>query len=182
MKLGRLVNNEEIPHVYENIFEEITYKNGIKCVLLASSGSIAGIMMELGKYIEGPWFILYVLLTPHTGESGRYQSIQIESYDGVLAFMTKYRDFIDGDGRHNVWIGSTSEHGMLVYDNHNRLFAYGKIDKYVEWLKTRGFKMGTVVIPAPHSHHYHAENAVHERSLLNEWEWKRFPLQDSDDP
>lgn len=182
MKLGTIVNEEEKQHMYENIYEMVTYKNGTKCVLAVSSGSMSGIMMELGKYIEGPWFILYVLIAPHTADAGRYQSIEIGSYDGVMSFMNKYRDFLDGDGRHNIWIGSTSGKGMLVYDNHNRLFAYGNTDKYIEWLANRGFKSGTVNIPAPHSHHYHAENAVLERSLLAEWEWKKFPLQESDDP
>jgi hypothetical protein len=71
---------------------------------------------------------------------------------------------------------------QLVFDNHNMIYAYGDLDRYESELQARGFRRGSVAIPTPHSHHYHAEFDQSEDELIAYWDWKKFPLEPDDDP
>jgi hypothetical protein len=70
--------------------------------------------------------------------------------------------------------------GQLIYDRHNRNCAYGDLDKYIATLQKQGFQKGRVILPTPHSHHYHPENDSEEEQLTSHWEWRYFPLQPGD--
>ena len=181
MKFGSYQDGNETEHAYRNAAERIRYRDGTECLLVTSEGSLTDLMKELGRCLPGDWYFLYVLLITHTEDQpGRYQSPPIECYDGVSALLDQYKPFLDGDGRHHLWLGSTTGAGTIVYDNHNRLFCYGPLAALLERL--RSFSAGTISIPTPHTHHYQAEFAERQRALLREWEWRWFPLQDDDDP
>ena len=182
MKLGSYINNAESAHVYENIYDIITYGNGTKCLRITASGSLSDLMVKLGALVRGNWYVLYTLLTSHSGNRpGRYQGIEIENFEGIVALFDKYKNYFDGDGRHNIWLGSTVNNDLLVYDKHNVIYAYGPIDAFVGRIRSYGYCEGVIKIPSPHTHHYPSENVRFEMSIMNEWDWKWYDLAENDD-
>ena len=45
---------------------------------------------------------------------------------------------------------------LLIYDQHEWIWAYGDLPAYTRVLQGRGFTEGEVVLPVPHSHSYNA--------------------------
>jgi hypothetical protein len=142
------------------------------------------LLIELAGELQGnPWAVLYVLLVPRCGnrEPGRYQSEPFESHAALASFLRRFQAFFEGDGRHHIWVGSASNDGLLVYDQHNVIFAYGAIDRFKALLVSRAFREAEFWFPEPHSHTYLPENDVEEERLMAEMEWNRFPLDPGDD-
>ena len=182
MKIGSYINNTESEHVYENIYDVITYNNGTKCLRITSSESLSDLMVKLGALVRGNWYVLYTLLASHAGNRpGRYQGIEIQNYNSVLALFEKYKCYFDGDGRHNIWLGSTANNDLLVYDKHNIIYAYGPVEVFVGRIRSYGYCEGVIKIPTLHTHHYHSGNVKHEMGIMNEWNWKWCDLAESDD-
>ncbi len=127
------------------------------------------------------YFLLYVLLVSQTDhQPGRYQS-PLLSQGELAQFLQEFGPFIDGDGRHHLWLGSPANEGMLIYDQHNVIYAYGAMGPYLEVLAGGGFSEANFLLPAPHVHHYHSENAVSQQALLEYFDWTYFVLQEGDD-
>ena len=57
------------------------------------------------------------------------------------------------------------DHGLLVYDQHNVIFAYGPLDDFKLILESRGFHEAEFWFPAPHAHSYLPENDDEEERL-----------------
>jgi len=179
MKLGSMNNGIESEHRYSNQYEIIKYQDGTECLKVTTSDSGADLLTRLGRNISPNWFFLYVLLIPHSeNTAGRYQSSVIQSYDGVVAFIQKFKSFLDGDGKHHLWLGSTTREDLIIYDNHNILYCYGPIQRFIHELA--GFKVGFVRYPAPHTHHYNTNSTKFEQLVLDEFPWKFFPLGEHD--
>lgn len=88
---------------------------------------------------------------------------------------------LENDARHEFWIGSTSNQGMLVYDEHGLIYAYGPLADFERSLSAIGLRSGKFSIPAPHAHHYHAEYDEEVRRLLTHWDWRHLGLQPEDE-
>jgi hypothetical protein len=182
-KFCRLVGDEHIPHDYGNVYFKQPCGDAFRLVIGPSRDQV-GLMVELASQLQGnPWFVLYVLLVPRKGNRvpGRYQSEPFESHAAFTAFLNSFRSFLEGDGRHHVWIGSAANDGLLVYDQHNVIFAYGPLDGYKSVLLSHGFRECEFWFPCPHSHAYMPENDAEEERLIAEIEWRRFPLQPGDE-
>jgi hypothetical protein len=95
--------------------------------------------------------------------------------------MTDFRDFFEGDGRHHVWVGSGQNDGLLVYDQHNVIFAYGPLKQYKSILLSHGFRESKFWFPAPHTHSFVPRYDDEEERLMTEHQWKHFPLQEGDE-
>lgn len=130
-----------------------------------------------------PLGILYVLAVPRGGsEPGRYESTSPVSKQQAVELLEHFRDYLENDGRHHIWVASMSSGDLLVYDRHNVIYAYGPLPEYENVLAGSGLKKAeSVLFPSPHPHHYHAVFDQDERDLLGYWEWKRSPLRDSDE-
>ena len=71
--------------------------------------------------------------------------------------------------------------GLVVYDHHDILYAYGPLDDFRSVLASRGIREGEVSIPSPHSHWYHAAFAAEQDAVLAHWDWRYCELQPRDD-
>lgn len=97
-------------------------------------------------------------------------------------FLWKFQELFEKDARQHIWVGSTDNSSLLVYDNHNVIYAYGPLEEFKEILNSCGLKKSDdVCFPKPHIHKYNVEFDEQAQQLLNHWEWVRFPLQESDD-
>ena len=114
-------------------------------------------------------------------EYARYESPQIETKQELAKFLNEYREYFETDGRHHVWVGTFDNSGLLIYDQHNVIFAYGQFDKYIEILEREGFIEQKFSFPYPHCHNFYDDNDKFEKSILNHWEWELSPLGDNDE-
>jgi hypothetical protein len=182
-KFCRPENEEHIPHEYGDLYFEQPCGDGSRLVIGPSHGHV-NLLAELSGELRGnPWFVLYVLLVPRQGnrEPGRYQSEPFESHAALASILQIFRAFFEGDGRHHVWVGSVANDGLLVYDQHDVIFAYGPLDRFRASLRSHGLRESEFWFPSPHVHAYMPENDAEEERLTAEVEWERFPLQPGDE-
>lgn len=136
--------------------------------------------------MQEPFWLLYVLLVPRAddGSSGRYQSEAFFTKSEVRDFLEKFHLFLESDGRQSLWIKSSDSPDLLVYDQHNLIFAYGPIEQWEQRLNSLGWKEVAdedLRIPTPHMHRYHALFDDDARRILKEFLWVHSPLRESDD-
>jgi len=182
-KFCRLEGGDQVPHDYGNVYLEEPSGASTRLVIGPSAGHVE-LMTELAAELRGePWFVLYVLLVPRLGnrEPGRYQSEPFGTHVELAAFLSAFRGFFEDDGRHHVWVGSAANDGVLVYDQHNVIFAYGPIERFRAILDARGFRERSFWFPAPHVHSYSPENDAEEERLMAEAEWTYSPLRPGDE-
>jgi len=182
-KFCRLEKGESVTHDYGDVYFEEPCGSSLRLVIGPSTDHI-DLMIDLAAELGGhPWFVLYVLLVPRLGNraAGRYQSQPFENHIELSSFLTAFRAFFEGDGRHHVWVGSAGNDGTLVYDQHNVIFAYGPLERFKMILKTRGFRESAFWFPAPHVHAYFPDYDAEEERLMSEGDWRYFPLQPGDE-
>jgi hypothetical protein len=166
---------------YDDIYDIEKTTGGSRLVIAPAAGHDV-LLGELAEVIRGPYYLLYVLLVSRLGrEEGRYQSPEPMSLADLRLFLTAYGPFLASDGRHHFWIGAPDNSGLLVYDQHDVIYAYGALEEFERLLLGKGFTRREVRFPAPHTHHYHPENDAAEDRLFAALEWTRFPLQDQDE-
>lgn len=89
-------------------------------------------------------------MDPRTGhDPGRYRTPDNMEPEAARSFMMEFLEYLERDGRHNLWIMAASGRGLLAYDRHEILYAYGPLEGYEQILKRRGFRRGRVTIPVP---------------------------------
>ena len=164
------------PHVYRT--EQTT---GPDRLVIAPRGEALKVMCELAEAIGSEFFVLYVHSVPR-GDSppGRFESPLLQLVD-VRIFVAEYSAMLENDARHEFWVGSPSNQGMLVYDEHGLIYAYGPLPDFERSLLAMGFRSGEFSIPVPHRHHYHAEYDGDVRRLLSHWDWRHTELQPEDE-
>lgn len=168
--------NNEYHFDYGNIFQ--SENTSIK---IGPTNKHISLMLELVDYLEPPYYILYVLLVSRLGqEPGRYQSPLFETKQELQEFLLEFKEFFETDGRHHIWIGTINNSGLLVYDQHNVIYAYGPINQFKMTLKNHGFKEQSFSFPLPHCHHYHEDNDKIEKGVLEYLDWVYFPLSDNE--
>ena len=174
---------EHVPHDYGNVYFAQPCGDGHRLVIGPSRDHVT-LLVELAAELRGdPWWVLYVLLVPRLGnrEPGRYQSEPFETHAALAAFLEAFRSFFEGDGRHHVWVGSAANDGLLVYDQHNVIFAYGPLDRFEVLLTSIGFTRREFWFPGPHVHAFDPAHDGGEERLMAEMPWQWFPLQPGDD-
>jgi hypothetical protein len=168
----------EYPNVWSR--EIIT---GSERLVIAPSNDHVSLMIELLGIMDEPFGFLYVLVVPRgQGVAARYQSAEPVARQDALEFLSRFKQFFEGDGRHHIWLKSVSSSDQLVYDKHNVIYAYGQLPAFEDILNRRGMeRVDKVSFLFPHIHNYNPEFDEDERKLLSYWEWKQFPLRDGDD-
>ncbi len=175
-----LSDNSFVNNEYGKVFETET-TNAYQRLKIGADNKQIDLMLKLCENLNPPYFILYVLVVPRHGhEQGRYQSRPIENINEVRLFFNEYKDYLETDGRHHVWIGTVDNSGILIYDQHNVIFAYGSLEKYKRTLRTLGFHEKPFSFPVPHAHRFNTDNDQFEEKILQHWDWSIFPLTEHD--
>ena len=169
-----------VPHNFGNLYD-IERTTSCDRLVIAPDSNQVDLLTKLTNHLTPSFYLLYVLLVSRLGyESGRYQSPLFETHEMVLAFLKKYQEYIETDGRFHLWVGTVNHSGTLVFDHHNVIFAYGQTDKYIKVLKQEGFRKHRICFPSPHTHNYYPDNDKYEDSITQECDWKHFPLMEGD--
>ncbi|MHC4938667.1 MAG: hypothetical protein ACYTHK_06835 [Planctomycetota bacterium] len=181
-KFSSFVTGVEKPHLYAHEFmEEPT--TGPDRLVIGARGNHVDLLRQLADCLEPDYWLLYVLTVSSADRApGRYQSPDLEAVT-MQSFLAEFTDFFEGDGRHSVWVGTQDHGGLLVYDRHDVIYAYGPLDTYREVLAVEGLReVLTLDIPGPHAHHYNHECfAGTEDELFRRFDWQWFELQEGDD-
>ena len=177
-KFGAVNGAQERSYQYSDTFA-LERTSGPERLVIAPSGQHVLLLCDLLSVMPEPFGVLYVLVVPRgQAEAGRYQIANPASRSEVESFLNT---FLEQDARHHIWIASAITSDLVVYDNHNVIYAYGRLSEFVHRLVKRGFKKEEAVrFPSPHVHKYNAIFDQDQGRLLNHWEWKRLPLQESD--
>jgi hypothetical protein len=169
------------PFVYPNVWERQT-TTGASRLAIAASGRHIGLLVHLLRELEEPLALLYVLLVPRGDhEPARYQSPIPTLRRETEEFLQQYAGYLEGDGRHHIWVHPHTDQATLVYDQHNLIYAYGDLDRYEGVLLRAGLSRGQVNVPAPHVHQYNEEFDAAEDRILRHWAWTATPLQAGDE-
>lgn len=168
------------PVVWPNVFRT-ERTTGPDRLAIAPRLDPLGAMCVLAEAIGPEYFALYVHAVARSDcAPGRYQSPPLQWVD-LKIFVAEYSEMLENDARHQFWIGSTTGRGMLVYDEHGLIFAYGPLDDLRRALLGMGFHEGDFSIPNPHVHHFHAEYDDDVSRLLSHWEWRHTALRPEDE-
>lgn len=177
--------------VYEASIKEFTFPNvwekesfpEFSRLKIGSRDHEVNLILDLCRSLNGPFGILFVLLTSRIGnEPARYQSPEPIGFDELELFLKTFQEFIEQDGRHAVWVSSLSGEGQFIFDQHNFIYAYGNLDRITSQLSAAGYVEGGIQIPVPHSHNYHAQFDDAEDHALRYWQWLKSPLGPDDNP
>jgi hypothetical protein len=155
-------------------------------LILAPKSGQTDALLRLVEVVPEPIHLLYVLIVPRGPDhrQGRYQSPEPTTRENTRTILRDFRDFLEQDGRHNIWLRSATSPAMLVLDRHNLIYAYGPLDEFqriTEGLALTEVPSSSIRLPDPHSHHYHPEFDSDERRMMNLWPWHQTPLQDQDE-
>ncbi len=183
MKLDVLTSNGvNVPFDYGNVFFRQPIGDTERLVIGPTSGQIALLCDLVSLFPEHRYYFLYILLLSHAGnKEGRYQSPLIESYDDLELFLWTFQTFFEQDGRHHIWVASVNSGDLLVYDQHNVIFAYGNTKVFEKKLRELGFEEKEFWFPAPHVHQFPPANVNQEQEVLQYFNWHWSELQEEDE-
>jgi hypothetical protein len=179
-RLSELRVADWLPVHYPSAFTTETLESGVRRIRCTTAADPSTFFRQLAGVFTPPYFLLYVLHTPADAAPGRYQSGAL-SPDDLREFMAVFADFLAGDGRHDIWLSAPNDGAQVVWDRHDILYAYGRLEAVASFLRTEGYHEAAAEIPVPHAHHYHPEFDDAERRLLLYYDWLTSPLQPSDE-
>jgi hypothetical protein len=158
---------------------QVEHTSGPDRLRIGPSADHVDVLLSLADTLEGDFYLLYVPVVAE--EPGRYQSPALTRNE-VAEFCRRFEPFLRGDARHHLWIKSSDGPGLLIYDRHDWIWAYGDLPAYIEVLRQQGFREGEVMLPSPHAHHYHHDAFAGDVDAILDWfDWTRTPLRPGDD-
>lgn len=173
---------EPVVHDYGNVFFRQPCGDSERLVIGPSEKQIQLLDSLAAVFSSQEFCILYILLLSHSGRSpGRYQSPIIPNHDDLRLFIWTFQTFFENDGRHHLWIASPGSSDLLVYDQHDVIFAYGDLDSFENVLRQNNFANSEFWFPSPHAHGYDPANANTEDELIEYFDWQYFELQTGDE-
>jgi len=165
---------------YANTFERQDTEQNPRLLIAPSEGQVE-LLLRMLRELNSPYSLMYVLLAPHTdARPGRYLVSGL-SEDETRTLLLGFRTFFEGDARHHLWIASERDNALLVYDQHNVIYAYGPIDQFSAILAAQGLQQSKTEFPYPHTHHFRSSMNVYEDLLLREFDWQWSPLLPEDE-
>src|SRR5205823_680267 len=153
-----------LPHDFGKVYAH-EHTSAQPRLRIAASFDGTALLRELTLALTEPFLVLYVLVVPRgRSEPGRYQSHELSRTE-LDTFFQQFAQFWDSDGRHNLWVRS-SDDGMLVYDRHNIIYAYGPLQRFESRLQALDYNSApSLSLDFAHQHSYHQEFDELEREL-----------------
>lgn len=112
---------------------------------------------------------------------GRYQSPAL-SGDEIDQFITRFTEYFLADGRFDLWVHSRESNATVVWDRHDKLFAYGPLAEFETALHALSFSPGEpeTSLSMAHVHHYRSECDDDARAVLAALDWQYSLLKSED--
>jgi hypothetical protein len=178
-----LVNNEEVSYQPPAVWMRQALSQGGQRLVATFAEDQISRLAHLAARMEAPFIVLYVLHTPRGEASpGRYQSPDLDDAE-LRAFLSRFESYFLSDARFDLWIHSVTSQSTLVWDRHDKLFAYGLLDAFENALQDRGYhpEKEEAFTPVPHVHYYRQENDALARDLIARFDWRVTALHPEDE-
>lgn len=180
-KLFHRVDDQWVEHSHPPIFHLHESGSGTPRVAATAPGGDPMVLRSLTDRLRPPFILLYVLLVPRgEGEPGRYESPEI-SRAQLHGFLDRFANYLQNDGRFDLWVHSPDDRATVVWDQHNLIWAYGPTEQFVATLRTLGFQNGSPTIDFEHMHHYRTTFDGDAKAVLEAFDWHRTSLQPEDE-
>ncbi len=103
-KFGTLdLHGGSVAHDYGNIYFRQPCGDGERLVIGPTNSKVKLLDELAATFSTQRYFVLYILLLSHAGRSiGRYQSPLIDRLKELQSFIWRFREFLEGDGRHHA--------------------------------------------------------------------------------
>jgi hypothetical protein len=172
--------SEELPYEYPNIWA-IEKTSGPDRLVIAPKAGYIQLLLSLTECLQAPYFLLYVLTLPRGGgEAGRYESKHSFTFDQLQSVLYDFSELLERDSRNSIWVQGAN--GLLVYDRHNVIYAYGPLSEFKQVLLSKGLTEATEVrFPSPHTHRYNFQFDDDQARILRDLEWIHSPLRPGDE-
>jgi hypothetical protein len=172
-----------VPFAASHAFRVEPERHGPARIVAAPDRDQVGLLIDLSRMLPAPFHVVYVALaTRGLRPTGRYQSMEPLAREELETFLSRFRGLLERDGRHHLWIGSAVEPSTLVYDHHQLLLLYGRLDAYAPVLRAAGMGQGPVPpTPEPHLHLVHQPFDAAENDLFGSRGWTWNPLEPEDE-
>ncbi|WP_438447689.1 hypothetical protein [Gorillibacterium sp. sgz5001074] len=164
----------------KNVYNVYTQDDHSRIVVWTNKAVHA--LIDLFMEMKEPYFILYILSVSRCDqETARYQSMELSTSD-TEELLYEFADYLESDGRHDIWIHSPKDNATIVYDKDNLIYIYGNLEAYEKKLLVMGYTRYNepLFLPSPHAHCYHAEYDEKEIEILKRIHWYKTPLQQHD--
>ena len=182
-KISSYTAEIETEYSRPSVYARRALDSGSERLVVDVSDGRVEVFSGLIKCLEGPFLMLYVLHTPRgEGAAGRYQSPKLSR--AVLdQFIARFSEYFQADGRFDIWIRSQASNATLVWDRHNKIFAYGPLVLFEATLNALGFSQGEPesAPSTPHIHHYRSEYDNDASAVLAALDWQYSPLRPEDE-
>ena len=159
-------------------------RGAIPHLCIAAGDEQVQLIEALLESMSEPFWLLYVLVVGRgEGQPGRYQASEPLTREQLKLFLNRFRNFLEHDGRHNIWVKSESGPALLILDRHELVYAYDLEDGWSDALRRMGWvEIGRdgITLPDPHVHHYHAIFDDEARDILAAMQWNWSPLREQD--
>jgi len=159
-------------------------RGAVPHLCIAAGDEQVQLIETLLENMPEPFWLLYVLVVGRgEGQPGRYQASEPLTREQLKLFLKRFRNFLEHDGRHNIWVKSESGPALLVLDRHDLVYAYDLEDGWSDALRRMGWvevDRDGITLPDPHVHHYHAIFDDEARDILATMQWNWSPLREQD--
>ncbi len=147
-------------------------ERGVDRVAIAPASGHMQVLLSLVQPLEGPFRFVYCLLMGSAEWTPGYYSLPTDlSASELDGLLREFEEFFEQDGRHTLWVASPREKATLIYDEHNLIYGYGPLDRWMQILDQSALTPGPVSVPFPHTHHRHdgLESELHRLLASREW-------------
>jgi hypothetical protein len=180
-RLGQWVDGAWVRLSHPAVFRIERPDRGAPRLVGGVPASDPAVLAALATAMTAPLRLLFVLHTPRgVGAAGRYES-PVLSQAQVAGFLERFKPLLAADGRFDLWLHSSTDDATVVWDRHDRLFAYGPVDRFAAVLDRLGFANGDASVSSPHAHNYHSELDATAREVLEWCAWTLKPLRPEDE-
>jgi hypothetical protein len=170
---------EGVPFDYGDVFKTVAGAEGERWIMVGVSRRQINLLGDLTTCLTPPFRVLYVATDLSQDlEPARYEMQSELSASELAEFFESFGPMFEEDGRHALWI--TASNGMLVFTQHDVIYAYGPLDDYESRLLRSGLTETNFSIPAPHFHFFNSEFDGLVNRLLERYAWSISPLQEID--
>lgn len=169
-------DGENVAHLFPNQFFAETDR-----LIIGTCDSRTELILDLVEPLAEKFVLGYeVRIERGISPLGTYRSDPL-TFGDLKSVAAEFRKLFEQDARHHTFVFPQETVAMVVYDEHDLVFAYGDLADYRKRLLEKGFEESYFELPFPHIHSYLDEMDEVESRLLNSRKWTFTAMEGSHD-
>jgi hypothetical protein len=172
-----------VPFVPKNQYNSSSWRDSPRLLVSTSEDRIEVFKRTLDLY-PGPFFITIAVQEPHGSlkRRGRLYGDKGKTRIQIEFLLDYFHDYISYNGMMHFWVTCESTDGIVVYDNMDQFYIYGRVSEAEKFFAERGY----INEPIDRNFEYaHCERVgltpgTEDLKKFGKWGW--LPLEWSDVP